>query len=563
MNSINWKFKTGPLSHQWRQIMFDSPSLTLLDIKRTIVRQVGAMAPSDQFDYLITNATTGEDYKDENYSIHKNTSLLIKKIPAINKAKAELIRQPASDKSIQTAELNKPAAGKESAEDASIQAVMNASRANPTQNSARNVVLQSSVGSVGVNGQYIKSGGAAQFNDPSAKPPPAYVCRKCNIPGHFIKYCPGIEVAKADAQAAAEKAIQARSSAGGGGLAHFLAPVMDPKDFAHGMSSEYSAPATVQYSSHALQYQHNPAPTSNNNSGSGAEVNEKLKCPICNKYFTNATFVPCCFKTFCHDCITDWLKNNNNACKLCKQIIDPAQLNPNKALQHQVDQITGKILPPQPQMAPQNVPQPLRPAQTAPISIQQGRNSSPQAKLVTKRGREEAPSAADVARKAADRLNARNEQHPEKKQAVDGYSGGAQGYQQPSAQNYPPQQYQQPNYSNSSYPPAYPPAQNYPQQGQYSAQQGQYNAYYSAAPSQQHYYAPPSQNNPAPTNAAPAAAYPPQNYAAQSYSQQLQPQQQYYPAYPQQQQQQQQYYAAPNYPQQPQPQQGYYPAPHQ
>lgn len=77
---VKYKFKDGT---SWESITSDNNVISVLDIKRAIVHQSKLSELEDQnFDLLITNAVTGEMYKNDRYMIHRNMSLTVKKVRA-------------------------------------------------------------------------------------------------------------------------------------------------------------------------------------------------------------------------------------------------------------------------------------------------------------------------------------------------------------------------------------------------------------------------------------------------------------------------------------------------
>src|SRR5207248_1934961 len=60
---------------------------------RLICRDLRLETSTDPFDFILSNAQTGEEYRDDRYTIHRNTSLLVRKIAA-SAARWEIVKQP-------------------------------------------------------------------------------------------------------------------------------------------------------------------------------------------------------------------------------------------------------------------------------------------------------------------------------------------------------------------------------------------------------------------------------------------------------------------------------------
>jgi len=65
----------------------------------------------------------------------------------------------------------------------------------------------------------------------------------------------------------------------------------------------------------------------------------ELMCHICRQYLKNATAVPCCFQSFCDECIRQaLLADADFKCPFCNSNVDIAALRPNPQLQRKVDE---------------------------------------------------------------------------------------------------------------------------------------------------------------------------------------------------------------------------------
>ncbi|SPR00063.1 unnamed protein product (mitochondrion) [Plasmodiophora brassicae] len=88
--SVHYKFRSA--SKKWGTITFDSAAISLNELKRAIVAQEKTDPSNRDFDFIITNAQTGEKYSSENYLIPKNTSVEVKRVPAVHAASVRVLQ---------------------------------------------------------------------------------------------------------------------------------------------------------------------------------------------------------------------------------------------------------------------------------------------------------------------------------------------------------------------------------------------------------------------------------------------------------------------------------------
>lgn len=62
---------------------------------------------------------------------------------------------------------------------------------------------------------------------------------------------------------------------------------------------------------------------------------DEMNCPLCRKLMTDAVLIPCCGRSYCDDCIRNYLLENRFVCPEpdCKQTdVSPDNLIPNRSL---------------------------------------------------------------------------------------------------------------------------------------------------------------------------------------------------------------------------------------
>lgn len=81
MSTIYWKFKNTKT--EFSSITFDSTHVSILDLKRAIIKQKKLEQSARQpFDLSITNAHTGVEYTDETGPIPRNLAVIVRRLPA-------------------------------------------------------------------------------------------------------------------------------------------------------------------------------------------------------------------------------------------------------------------------------------------------------------------------------------------------------------------------------------------------------------------------------------------------------------------------------------------------
>ncbi|VDP41657.1 unnamed protein product [Schistosoma mattheei] len=127
---------------------------------------------------------------------------------------------------------------------------------------------------------------------PYGVPPAAYVCHKCNQPGHWIHNCPGVRDKTG-------KVMDAKSIKRPTGIPQdFLLEVAAGTPGAYLGKSGNEAYAQGKKDKRPFSVEENPpyVPQERN-------PPKQLVCPLCNKLFSDAVLVSCCGTTYCNECI--------------------------------------------------------------------------------------------------------------------------------------------------------------------------------------------------------------------------------------------------------------------
>ncbi|KAG9389337.1 hypothetical protein PtrSN002B_003710 [Pyrenophora tritici-repentis] len=152
---------------------------------------------------------------------------------------------------------------------------------------------------------------------PSHPPPPGYVCRRCNIKGHWIQACPTND------DPDFKPVFQAKRTTGI--PQSFLKKVEKPVDeeAAKGVmlnaDGEYVQVMTDTKTWDKFQEKTNAsrARAASADAASKELRDRGLECPIDNQRFVDPVKTPCCGKTYCRECIDNALADGDLVCPNC------------------------------------------------------------------------------------------------------------------------------------------------------------------------------------------------------------------------------------------------------
>ncbi|KAH8354933.1 hypothetical protein KR093_002153 [Drosophila rubida] len=278
--SVHYKFKS---TLHFDTITFDGLHISVADLKREIIQQK-RLGKIIDFDLQITNAQNKEEYKDDNFLIPKNTTLIISRIPIAHPVKKGW--DPAAENTVASAptskseNLNMDLFKMQGSEEEKIQAMMMQSTADYDPKTYHRIKGQSQVGEV----------------------PASYRCNKCKRGGHWIKNC---------TFAGGKEQFEVKRTTG------------IPRSF-RGKPEISIEPEASKYLMSTEKEQ---------------EIPEDLICGICRNIFVDAVMIPCCGSSFCDDCVrTSLLESEDSECPDCKEKnCSPGSLIPNRFLRNSVN----------------------------------------------------------------------------------------------------------------------------------------------------------------------------------------------------------------------------------
>jgi len=428
MSTIYWKFKNT--KSEFSSITFDSTHVSILDLKRAIIKQKGLLQSAKQpFDLSITNAHTGVEYTDETGPIPRNLAVIVRRLPAARNQHRKLYSPMQNNSIIATADniskkqlqtiserLNQefgPALFNDAQQNAAKQNEVNAVESetmgiidmmNRRMNSSATAPGNSGMGGrrppmrrpmnrpMGGGG----GGGPQQrgsYQSQRGDPPPGYVCHRCHVSGHWIQDCPTNGDPKFDK----------KNHRAGGMRSHLPVPKPATPEKLSGDTSAttdiptqqvivgtkcYQIPTNVYESFNGDHSKikayieissgtHSFSQSTTASTTATSKIDSRYKCEICQGYYVDARFTPCCHSTYCNECIRQKITNNPTEirCPSCEDLFAARLLAKNVRLQDKVDQIvrnqpkhtpastaptpTVVTVPTTRQVAPPIMPQPM------------------------------------------------------------------------------------------------------------------------------------------------------------------------------------------------------------
>ncbi|KAL8694277.1 MAG: hypothetical protein Q9218_001045 [Villophora microphyllina] len=334
-SSVFFRFKS---QKDPTRVPFDGTGISVFELKREIIT-LNRLGDGTDFELIISSEDTGEEYDDDTYPIPRSTTVIAKRLPAFKPGRGGAARY-VSGKMPQNA---KNTHRTESAAGGSASAIQQAGRPNglTDMNGAQSeedriaAVLKLGADQWAQQQQEMahatpvyRSGPskAKQANVPDHPPPLGYVCYRCGEKGHWIQVCP-----KNDDPSFQNRLRVKRTT---GIPRSFLKTVEKPTAMANdGTVDETKQPAGVMVNADGEwviaepdkaswdQYQAR-AKVSAAAQEAAAQGNKELQergleCPIDKRLFIEPSQTPCCQKTYCHECITNALLENDLRCPHC------------------------------------------------------------------------------------------------------------------------------------------------------------------------------------------------------------------------------------------------------
>ncbi|XP_050942425.1 E3 ubiquitin ligase PARAQUAT TOLERANCE 3-like isoform X1 [Cucumis melo] len=354
--AVYYKFKSA---RDYDSIAMDGPFISVGTLKEKIFESKHLGRGTD-FDLVVTNAQTNEEYLDEAMLIPKNTSVLIRRVPGRPRLPIVTKQEPKVESEVEDMELDKstvPAADSSAAlrfpDDSewdefgndlyAIPDVLPVQPSNPildappTNRAEEDSKIKALIDTPALDWQHQGSDGFGPgrgfgrgaggrmggrgFGFERKTPPQGYVCHRCKIPGHFIQHCPtngdpSYDIRRVKPPTGIPKSMLMATPDGSYALPSGAVAVLKPNEAAFEKEIE-GLPSTR----------------------SVGDLPPELHCPLCKEVMKDAVLTSkCCFKSFCDKCIRDHIINKS-ACVCGATNILADDLLPNKTLRDTINRI--------------------------------------------------------------------------------------------------------------------------------------------------------------------------------------------------------------------------------
>ncbi|XP_007022151.2 PREDICTED: uncharacterized RING finger protein P8B7.15c [Theobroma cacao] len=276
MAVVYYKFKS---SKDFHSIPVDGPFISVSEFKSRIFASKRYGNGKD-FDLLITNAKTDEQYADDSILIPTQTSLLIRRIPGVPVSPIVIGEEkPKIEKNPSSVVKDPHEEGRFDCHDfgPDSHSILINSTANPSNTHCKEDKIYD-----GFKTLYVFGKGRI--------PPQGYVCHRCKMAGHYIQHCPTNGNPNYDFKRVKPTTANSKASA----------------------------------SSSGSSFGDNMIPL-------------ELRCLLCKKVMKDAALTKCCFRSFCDRCIRDHIVSKS-AC-VCQRKIVAGDILPNATLRDTINRI--------------------------------------------------------------------------------------------------------------------------------------------------------------------------------------------------------------------------------
>ncbi|KAL8985715.1 MAG: hypothetical protein Q9205_000666 [Flavoplaca limonia] len=342
-SSVFFRFKS---QKEPTRVAFDGTGISVFELKREIILS-NRLGDGSDFELIISSEDTGEEYGDDTHLIPRSTAVIAKRLPALKPGRGSAARyvsgkMPQNAKNLHRTELAAGAAGTASRK---AEAPRGLSEMNGAQTEEEKIRAMYRLEAdqwaqqqqVLANATPVHRSGPSkskQVSGPDRPPPPGYVCYRCGekdpiaqfVAGHWIQACP-----TNDDPAHVNRPRVKRTT---GIPRSFLKTVERPTAIANdGTMDDTKQPAGVMINAEGDwvvaepdqaswdQYQArtkvSTAAQEEAVHGDKALQEKGLECPIDKRLFIEPAYTPCCKKTYCMECITNTLLDNDLKCPHC------------------------------------------------------------------------------------------------------------------------------------------------------------------------------------------------------------------------------------------------------
>ncbi|GER25698.1 DWNN domain [Striga asiatica] len=352
--AVYYKFKSAK---DYDSVAIDGHFISVGHLKEKIF-ELKHLGRGTDFDLVVTNAQTNEEYLDEGMLIPKNTSVLIRRVPgrprkAIVTAPVTVQEEPNVENNYDDGQAVKggvsgvyqPATN--NAEDfewdefgndlyaipetVPVQSNIPVQDAAPVSKDDEESKIKALIDTPaldwqrgfgrGMGGRMMGGRGFGRGGFEKKTPPPGYICHRCKVPGHFIQHCPTngdptFDIKRVKPPTGIPKSMLMATPDGSYALPSGAVAVLKPNEAAFEKEIE-GMPSTR----------------------SVGDLPPELHCPLCKEVMKDAVLTSkCCFTSFCDRCIRDHIISKSMCvCGATNILAD--DLLPNKTLRDTINRI--------------------------------------------------------------------------------------------------------------------------------------------------------------------------------------------------------------------------------
>ncbi|KAG6386980.1 hypothetical protein SASPL_152162 [Salvia splendens] len=353
--AVYYKFKSAK---DYDSVPMDGHFISVGHLKEKIF-ELKHLGGTD-FDLIVTNAQTNEEYLDEGMLIPKNTSVLIRRVPG--RPRKLIVTAPVSEQ--EELNVNHNSEGVQAVKDSfavadqsyvkygedlewdefgndlyampestHVPSSIPVQDATPVSKEDEENKIKALIDtpaldwqrqpSDGFNGRGFARGGRTPGRGGFEKktPPQGYICHRCKVPGHFIQHCPtngdpNFDIRRVKPATGIPKSMLVATPDGSYAMASGLAATLKPNEAAFEKEIE-GMPSTRPI----------------------GDLPRELRCPLCQEVMKDAVLTSkCCLKSFCDKCIRDYIISRS-MCECGATSILADDLLPNKTVRDTINRI--------------------------------------------------------------------------------------------------------------------------------------------------------------------------------------------------------------------------------
>ncbi|KAL8721000.1 MAG: hypothetical protein Q9225_002240 [Loekoesia sp. 1 TL-2023] len=334
-SSVFFRFKS---QKEPTRVAFDGTGISVFELKREIIL-LNRLGDGTDFELVISAEDTGEEFDDDTYSIPRSITVIAKRLPAARPGRGGAARyvsgkMPQNAKSSHRTDTIAVGSTSTNKQTEAPNGLLDINRA---QTEDEKIAAMFKLGADQWAQQQVEMANATpvyrsgpakskQTNVPDRPPPQGYVCYRCGEKGHWIQACP-----TNDDPLYVNRPRVKRTT---GIPRSFLKTVEKPTAMANdGTVDETKQPSGVMINADGEWVVAEPDKASWDQYQARAKVSAAaqeaaargnkalqelgLECPIDHRLFVEPSTTPCCRTTYCLECITNALLENDLRCPRC------------------------------------------------------------------------------------------------------------------------------------------------------------------------------------------------------------------------------------------------------